>query len=133
MAAGTPDAWSADPSVAIVNGVVWTADSTRPWAEAIAINGDRILAVDGNDVTGKTVVACREAETTSLGAGMQAAAAAGWYGSVREAAEAMSGVGARHTPDAAAAARYDELFAVYREIYPRTAPLHEALERATHD
>jgi sugar (pentulose or hexulose) kinase len=85
------------------------------------------------DVTGKTVVACREAETTSLGAGMQAAAAAGWYGSVREVAEAMSGVGARHTPDASAAARYDELFAVYREIYPRTAPLHEALQRATHD
>jgi xylulokinase len=85
------------------------------------------------DVTGKTVVACREAETTSLGAGMQAAAAAGWYGSVREAAEAMSGVGARHPPDASAAARYDELFVVYREIYPRTAPLHEALQRATDD
>ena len=85
------------------------------------------------DVTGKTVVACREAETTSLGAGMQAAAAAGWYGSAREAAEAMSGVGARHTPYAGTAARYDELFAVYREIYPRTAPLHEALQRATGD
>lgn len=74
------------------------------------------------DVTGKTVVACREAETTSLGAGMQAAAVAGWYGAVREAAEAMSGVGAWHSPDPAAAARYDELFAVYREIYPRTCP-----------
>ena len=43
----------------------------------------------------------------------------------------MSGVGALHTPDATAAARYDDLFAVYREIYPRTAPLHEALQRAT--
>jgi xylulokinase len=85
------------------------------------------------DVTGKTVVACREAETTSLGAGMQAAAAAGWFMSVREAAEAMSGVGARHTPDATASARYDELFAVYREIYPRTAPLHEALRRASEE
>ena len=85
------------------------------------------------DVTGKPVVACREAETTSLGAGMQAAAAAGWHGSLLEAAEAMSGVGARHTPDAAAAARYDELFAVYREIYPRTAPLHRALQRATEE
>jgi xylulokinase len=83
------------------------------------------------DVTGKTVVACREAETTSLGAGMQAAAAAGWHGSLLEAAEAMSGVGARHTPDPATAARYDELFAVYREIYPRTASLHRALQRAT--
>jgi xylulokinase len=83
------------------------------------------------DVTGKTVVACRETETTSLGAGILAAAAAGWHGSLLEAAEAMSGVGARHTPDASAAGRYDELFAVYREIYPRTAPLHEALRRAT--
>jgi xylulokinase len=83
------------------------------------------------DVTGKTVVACREAETTSLGAGMQAAAAAGWHGSVLEAAEAMSGVGARHTPSASAAERYDELFAVYREIYPSTAPLHAALQLAT--
>jgi xylulokinase len=85
------------------------------------------------DVTGKTVVACREAETTSLGAGIQAAAAAGWHGSLLQAAEAMSGVGARHTPSASAAARYDELFAVYRELYPRTAQLHQALQRAAED
>jgi sugar (pentulose or hexulose) kinase len=84
------------------------------------------------DVTGKTIVACREAETTSLGAGMQAAAAAGWHdGSLLQAAEAMSGTGAEHAPNASAAARYDELFAVYREIYPRTASLHQALQRAT--
>jgi xylulokinase len=82
------------------------------------------------DVTGKTVVACRETETTSLGAGMQAAAALDWHGSLRDTAEQMSGVGARHTPDPATAARYDDLFAVYRELYPRTAPLHEALQRA---
>jgi len=82
------------------------------------------------DVTGKTVVACRETETTSLGAGMLAAAARGWHGSLPDTAERMSGVGARHAPGAAAAARYDELFAVYRELYPRTAPLHEALQRA---
>src|SRR3954463_5413095 len=55
------------------------------------------------DVTGKTVVACREAETTSLGAGMHAAAAAGWHGSLLAAAEAMSGVGARHAPSASTA------------------------------
>jgi xylulokinase len=85
------------------------------------------------DVTGKTIVACREAETTSLGAGIHAATAVGWHRSLPEAAAAMSGVGARHTPDPSAAARYDELFAVYRELYPRTAPLHEALRRASED
>jgi hypothetical protein len=42
----------------------------------------------------------------------------------------MTGTGARHTPSEGTAARYDELFAIYREIYPRTAPLHRALQRA---
>jgi predicted amidohydrolase YtcJ len=32
-------------SLAIVNAKVWTADSARPWAEAIAVNGDTIVAV----------------------------------------------------------------------------------------
>src|ERR671931_395008 len=85
------------------------------------------------DVTRKTVVVCREAETTSLGAGIHAAAAAGWHGSLLEAAEAMTGTGARPVPDEGPAARYDELFAIYREIYPRTAPLHRALQRAFED
>ena len=32
-------------SLAIVNARVWTGDSVRPWAEAVAINGDTIVAV----------------------------------------------------------------------------------------
>jgi predicted amidohydrolase YtcJ len=32
-------------TLAIVNARVWTADSARPWAEAVAIAGDRIAAV----------------------------------------------------------------------------------------
>ena len=32
-------------TLAIVNARVWTADSARPWAAAIAINGDTIVAV----------------------------------------------------------------------------------------
>ena len=36
---------SAGMSIAIVNAKVWTGDSTRPWADAIAINGDTIVAV----------------------------------------------------------------------------------------
>jgi xylulokinase len=82
------------------------------------------------DVTRKRVVACRNPETTSLGAGILAAAAIGWHGSLRDAAQAMTGHGAEHDPTEAAAARYDELFAVYREIYPRTAALHRALQDA---
>jgi predicted amidohydrolase YtcJ len=32
-------------TLAVVNARVWTADSKRPWAEAIAVSGDRIVAV----------------------------------------------------------------------------------------
>jgi xylulokinase len=85
------------------------------------------------DVTRKRVVVCRERETTALGAGIHAAAAVGWYGSLSEAAEAMTGEGAEHEPSQDTAGRYDALFAVYRELYPRTAPLHAALQRAIQD
>jgi xylulokinase len=82
------------------------------------------------DVCRRPVVACREVETTSLGAGMHAAAAVGWYDSIAEAARAMSGEGARHEPDERTAARYDRLFSVYREIYPRNEALFAELRDA---
>ena len=82
------------------------------------------------DVTRRPVVACREVETTSLGAAMHAAAAVGWYDSIAEAASAMSDEGARHEPDERAATRYDRLFSVYREIYPRNQALFGALRDA---
>ena len=85
------------------------------------------------DICRRPLVACREVETTSLGAAIHAAAAVGWYDSIAEAAAAMSGEGARHEPDEATAARYDRLFAVYREIYPRTQPLFGELRDALRD
>ncbi|HEX6627390.1 MAG TPA: amidohydrolase [Gemmatimonadaceae bacterium] len=38
----------APASIVIVNGAVWTADSAKPSAEAVAISGDRIVAVGPN-------------------------------------------------------------------------------------
>src|SRR4051812_42570596 len=32
-------------SLAIVNARVWTGDARRPWADAVAVAGDRIVAV----------------------------------------------------------------------------------------
>ena len=34
----------APASIVIVHGAVWTTDSTKPWTEAVAISGDRIVA-----------------------------------------------------------------------------------------
>ena len=81
------------------------------------------------DVTNREVVVCKEVETTALGAAMQAAAAAGNFGDIRAAADAMSGEGATYSPDEATAARYDRLYTdVYKEIYPRVAPVFKALD-----
>jgi xylulokinase len=82
------------------------------------------------DITRRRVVACREVETTNLGAGMHAAAAIGWYDSIAEAAAGMAAEGAGHEPDEGTASRYDAFFDVYRELYPRTAELHRALDEA---
>ncbi|HYU53472.1 MAG TPA: amidohydrolase [Gemmatimonadaceae bacterium] len=37
------------PTIAIVNGVVWTGDPGNPWAEAVALSDDRIAAVGSNE------------------------------------------------------------------------------------
>ena len=36
---------SAPLSLAIVNARIWTGDARRPWADAVAVRGDRIVAV----------------------------------------------------------------------------------------
>ncbi len=82
------------------------------------------------DVTGRTVTACREVETTSLGAGMHAAAAIGWFDSIAQAAEAMSGEGASYEPDQQGAELYGRLFEVYRDIYPSVSKLFPRLSAA---
>lgn len=83
------------------------------------------------DATRRTVIACREVETTALGAGMQAAA--GWFDSIPDAAEAMSGERARYEPDERRAERYGKLLEVYREIYPRVKELFPVLSAAVED
>jgi predicted amidohydrolase YtcJ len=35
-------------TLSVVNARVWTGDPTRPWAEAVAASGERILAVGSN-------------------------------------------------------------------------------------
>ncbi len=82
------------------------------------------------DVMQRPVSVTREAESTCLGAGMLAAAACGLHEGIKEAAAAMSGTGVRFDPDEGRAARYDELYGVYKEIYPSLRPLFPKLSAA---
>ncbi len=82
------------------------------------------------DITGRPVTACKEVETTCLGAAMFASAAADGD-DIRAAAAAMSGEGATYEPDGERSKFYDRLYNdVYKEIYHCVAPLYPALVNA---
>lgn len=72
------------------------------------------------DASGKVVRCSQTVEASSLGAAMCAAVGAGWFPGAAEAAESMAGKITRETePVSGQAARYGELMAIYRGIYPQ--------------
>jgi len=84
------------------------------------------------DVMQRPVSVSREPESTCLGAGMLAAAHSVHAG-IKEAAAAMSGTGPRFEPAEERAARYDDLYGVYKEIYPSLHSLFPRLTAALRD
>jgi xylulokinase len=71
------------------------------------------------DATGRIVHRSTTIEASCLGAGMAAAAGAGWFGSIAAAAEVMAGAPVRSfTPEPKAQARYRELAALHRDLWP---------------
>ena len=57
---GDTSAGSSGPvTLAVVNARVWTGDSTRPWADAIAVRGDRIAMVGSSAAVRKAAGSAR--------------------------------------------------------------------------
>lgn len=75
------------------------------------------------DVLGVPVAVPVVGETAVMGAAVLAARGVGLFASLEEAVAAMPGVARRLDPDPAAVARYDEVFAVYRSLYPALRPV----------
>lgn len=74
----------------------------------------RILA----DVTGKNICIPGNTDASGLGAAIAAAVGAGWYASFQEAANAMTRVHKRIKPNSGNHRKYQELFPIYRKLYP---------------
>lgn len=105
----------------------------HPVTEIVALGGGsrspvwcQIIA----DVLQRSVHVVRQPESTSLGAGILAATAAGLYPSIEAAADAMTGTSAEFTPDPARAKAYQGLYEVYRSLYPALRDLFPRLARA---
>ncbi|WP_119071346.1 xylulokinase [Rubrobacter indicoceani] len=82
------------------------------------------------DVMKRPISVAREAESTCLGSGMLAAAACGMHPGIKEAAEAMSGTKAHFEPDDRRSVHYDELYEVYRDLYPSLRPVFPKITKA---
>jgi sugar (pentulose or hexulose) kinase len=84
------------------------------------------------DVTGTRVTRASTAEASNLGAGILAAAAVDWYGSVREAADAMTSTERSFEPLETTHAIYDRLYReVYTGIFPAIQPYVDKLTALT--
>ena len=85
------------------------------------------------DVTGKPVMRSRTIEAAALGAGILAAAGAGLFAGVREAAASMTGLeSGEETPDPARRRLYSQLYTeVYRGLFPALQPALDRLAELT--
>ncbi len=85
------------------------------------------------DVTGRPVTVCAETETTALGAAVLAASAVGLNGvtDIKETAHTMARAKATIDPDPVNRARYEDLYQVYRRLYPALKDLFPPLLAAS--
>ncbi len=108
-------------------GDAMTVAIGHPLGEYVVMGGgsrSRLWCQIVADVTGVPVVRSTTSEATCLGAGILAAAAAGWYPDAISAANAMTGTAERFTPDPATQAAYDRLYReVYQPLFPTLQPL----------
>jgi len=85
------------------------------------------------DACGKQVHISATMEASALGAGMIAAYGAGWYNSIREAADAMCSETTIIEPNPQQQERYLALLSIYRKIYHSTRDInHELMAFSQH-
>jgi xylulokinase len=109
------------------------AATTNRAAAATGRTVDHYVAIGGGassdlwaqilaDASGRPVKRSTTVEASSLGAAMAAAKGAGWFAGLDEASQAMAAVPVRSfEPDPARSARYAELLAIQRDLWPTLA------------
>lgn len=108
----------------------------RPAERIVAIGGgasSALLVQTFADALGRPVSRSTTTEASSLGAAMAAARCAGWYGSIAEACDAMSGATIRTVePDPVRAEAYGRLKAIYADLWPAVTGVNRRLYDFAH-
>lgn len=112
------------------------AAMNQPFKEYVVMGGgsrSRLWCQITADVTGVPIVRSTTSEVTCLGAGILAAAAAGWYPDIKSTAAAMTSTTDCFNPNPETQAIYDRLYQeVYRPLFPAIQPLVDRLTALTH-
>jgi len=114
---------------AILEGLAMEQRLSSSGAEAAGVPIERFLVMGGGshsqlwcqivaDVLNRPVDVALEPEATCLGAGILAAYGASLFPSVSDAAAAMTGIGRSYAPVPEQSSKYDQLFGLYKDIYP---------------
>ncbi len=85
------------------------------------------------DASGKNVLISDTVEASSLGAGMIAAFGAGWFSSIKEAANEMSGKTKLIKPNLSNKKKYDELINIYQNVYSSNKKTNKQLVEFSSD
>ena len=108
----------------------------QPFSEYIAVGGgsrSHLWCQTIANITGIPVARSSTTEASCLGAGILAAAAAGWYPAVAEAANAMTGVTDRFIPESEITPFYERLYRdVYLPLFPTLQHLVDRLTKLSH-
>ena len=102
-----------------------------PYPEMLRVSGGGSASAFWNqvkaDITGLPVQRVAVTDAACLGAAMLAAVGVGFFQNLEETAKAMVQVGEVFDPVPAHVSRYDELFAVWRSLYPALRPIFPRL------
>lgn len=123
---------------AVMEGITMSLNETVALFRDAGNSVDRIVSIGGGaksaawlqmqaEVFNAQVLPLKNEQGPGMGAAMLAAVGCGWYGSLPECAAAFIQHGRPVEPNAERAARYAELFAIYKQVYPNTRRLNEQL------
>jgi xylulokinase len=101
-----------------------------PFDQLVVVGGairNRFWMQNKADMVGRPIEVPEVEEATPLGAAMLAGIGVGVYRDERDAFEQVRQPGVTYEPDPVLAARYADLFEVYKQIHPALAPISHAL------
>lgn len=124
---------------AVMEGITFSLQESFDLFGAAGIEVERVISIGGGaknpvwlqmqaDIFGKPVVALKNEQGPAMGAAMMAAVGSGWFGSLKECADAFIGYAKTYEPIPANVEKYARLFKLYQQVYAATRSLNEGLQ-----